>query len=87
MAKQLGVGPTLFLMSTKAMSCFFIFLTLLNFPVMGFYFLGNQNDELTQFTDLFALTSMGNVGQSGNTCGEVNLKNVYEKDPKDYGNS
>ena len=86
MAKQLGVGPTLFLMSTKALSCFFIFLTILNIPVIGFYYLGNSSDnQISQFTDIFALTSMGNVGQSGYSCGEVNVKNVYEKDPTEFG--
>lgn len=42
MAKQIGVGPALFLMSTKALSWFFLFLTILNIPVMLFYGLGNQ---------------------------------------------
>ena len=33
MARQLGVGPTLFLMSTKALAWFFLFLTCLNIPI------------------------------------------------------
>lgn len=41
MSKQLGIGPTLFLMSTKAMSWFFLVLTIINFPVMFFYYSGN----------------------------------------------
>ena len=34
MAKSIGLGPTLFLMSTKALAIFFFVLTLLNIPYM-----------------------------------------------------
>jgi len=81
MAKQLGVGPTLFLMSTKALSCFFLFLTILNVPVMAFYLSGNDSPvEYETVTDLFALTSMGNVGQTGFTCNGIDMTVAYEKD-------
>ena len=42
MARQLGLGPTLFLMSTKAFACLFFFLTILNIPVLMFYATGNS---------------------------------------------
>jgi hypothetical protein len=47
MAKQIGVGPALFLMSTRAFSWFFLFLTILNIPVMLFYGLGNRDSNDT----------------------------------------
>ena len=38
LAKSLGLGPSLFLMSTKMMGWFFLFLFLFNVPVMYFYY-------------------------------------------------
>ena len=38
LAKNLGLGPSLFLMSTKMMGWFFLFLFLFNVPVMYFYY-------------------------------------------------
>lgn len=80
MAKQLGVGPSLFLMSTKAYAWFFLFLTILNIPVMLFYVLGNDSTEIKieGFTDIFALLSMGNIGQTGFACGGLDMTNAYQ---------
>lgn len=86
MAKQLGLGPTLFLMSTKAMSWFFLFMTILNVPVMAFYLSGNDSDiKMDGVTDLFALMSMGNVGQTGLTCDGVDMTVAYEVGPRPAG--
>lgn len=38
MSKQIGVGATLFLMSTKSLAVLFFFLTIINIPVYMFYF-------------------------------------------------
>jgi len=68
-------------MSTKALSWFFLFLSILNIPVMAFYLAGNDSAvEFSAVTDLFALTSMGNVGQTGLTCGGIDMTVAYEKD-------
>ena len=40
--QQLGLGPTLFLMKTKTLAYLFLFLTILNLPVMAFYYSGNK---------------------------------------------
>ena len=37
MAKQIGIGATLFLMSTKALAVFFFVLFLINIPLLIFY--------------------------------------------------
>jgi hypothetical protein len=37
MSQEIGIGPTLFLMSTKAMSWFFLFISILSIPIMVFY--------------------------------------------------
>ena len=38
LAKGLGLGPSLFLMSTKMMAWFFLFIFLFNVPVLYFYY-------------------------------------------------
>lgn len=54
MAQQIGIGPTLFLMSTKALSWFFFFLTLVNAPVFLLYYYGHENSNLNAITTIFA---------------------------------
>jgi len=41
MAKQIGIGPTMFLMSTKALAWLFLVISIINIPVMLFYSTGN----------------------------------------------
>lgn len=38
MASQIGIGPSLYLMTTKSLACLFFLLTLINLPLMSFYF-------------------------------------------------
>lgn len=80
MAKQVGIGPTMFLLSTKAMSFFFFFLTILNLPVLYVYYNGSRvNSEASggvqveSFTDQFIKFSLGNIGQSSLSCASANL--------------
>ena len=74
MAKQIGIGPTLFLMSTKAYAIFFIFLTILNLPVFMFYSKGNPAYNKNQLIDsFFATLSLGNVGQKNEMCASENM--------------
>jgi hypothetical protein len=42
--KQLGMGPTLFLMSTRFMAWLFLLLTIINIPVFAYYFKGTTTD-------------------------------------------
>lgn len=86
MAKQIGVGPALFLMSTKALSWFFLFLTILNIPVMLFYGLGNShgNDASSLASNAFTVLSLGNVGQSSAACGETNYARIYKAETEYY---
>ena len=61
MAKQIGIGPTLFLMSTKALAWFFFFVTLVNIPVFMFFYNGSQSGT-SVIDSVFARFSLGNVG-------------------------
>lgn len=45
MARQIGVGPTLFLMTTKAYAQLFFFLSVLYIPLIFLYFVGNPHDQ------------------------------------------
>ena len=72
-------------MSTKAFSWFFFFLTVINLPVMIFFGTGNSAGEYERFTDIFAILSMGNVGQSGWTCSGVKVNQLYQKNPAEGG--
>lgn len=63
LAKQIGIGPTLFLMSTKALAWFFLAISILNIPVLMFYYKGNNDSSASQAVDgIFAKLSLGNVG-------------------------
>ena len=48
MNSELGLGTSLFMMTTKAMAWFFIFMTILNVPAMIFYYQGNDSINLTK---------------------------------------
>lgn len=60
-------------------------MSIMNFPVLVFYGTGNSAGELNKFTDLFAILSMGNVGQSGMACNNFNAQELYENNPAALG--
>jgi hypothetical protein len=77
MAKQIGIGPSLFLMSTKALAWFFLFLSIVNIPILLFYSKGNINAERSESgKNWFAALSLGNIGQSTSACGEANYAKI-----------
>ena len=84
LSQKLGVGPTLFLMSTRAMSWLFFFLTIINLPAFAYYYKGTSSDAdgestvntATGFSDYFKLLSLGNVGQSSYSCGYSNFATI-----------
>jgi hypothetical protein len=50
-------------MSTKALAWFFLFLTIINIPVLMFYSLGNDKADRNEIgKDPFAYLSLGNIG-------------------------
>lgn len=64
MARKLGLGPSLFLMSTKSIAWLFFVLSLWNLPVMAFFYSGAG----AQTDDIFAKLSLGNVGSPALVC-------------------
>jgi hypothetical protein len=83
-AREVGVGPSLFLMTQKAFAWLFIILFLINIPVMMFYSQGSGNPEdkgpeSSAITDIFGLMSLGNIGVCDYTCANINVA-MYQKD-------
>ena len=72
-------------MSTKAFGWFFLVITIVNIPVILFFGSGTQAGDSRTLTDVFAILSMGNVGQSAYACSSVEMDDFYERDPVGYG--
>lgn len=73
MSKEIGVGATLFLMSTKSLSILFFFLTIINIPVYMFYYASHPaSNTLSTPQDYFNALSLGNIGESDYACSAVN---------------
>jgi hypothetical protein len=69
MAKELGIGPTMFLMSIKQLIKLFFVFTLLNFPL--YILLSKSHDDSRGGADMntfFASFTMGALGQGEPTC-------------------
>jgi hypothetical protein len=43
--KQIGLGPTLFMMLTKSLGYFFLLMTILNLPIMWLYYSANYEEN------------------------------------------
>ena len=68
----------LFLFTMRAFAWLFIILFILNLPLIFFYVngLGPANEGRPasgQFTDVFAMLSIGNIGTSDYSCANVNI--------------
>ena len=84
MAKEIGVGASLFLMSTKALSVLFLILFIINIPVLMFYSRGtmyktNENTEsgISDYFNMFTLSNVG--GAQDTTCMEFDLKKPFKE--------
>ena len=67
----MGIGASLFLMALKAMTIFFIGLTILNYPIMTLY----MGKSYAEGMNIFQASSLGNLAQSQYTCSEVDIRN------------
>ena len=81
-AREIGIGPTLFLMTVKAFAYLFLVLTIINIPLFFFYSSGGgvatdpDEPQSTSFTDVFGIMSLGNLGVSDYTCSNLNIAKV-----------
>ena len=88
-AREIGLGPTLFLMTLKAFMWLFLFFSVIHLPLFMLYASGDQSgstgesaaadepvDESQQSfnpTSVFGWLSLGNLGVSGYTCANFNV--------------
>lgn len=76
-AREIGLGPTLFIMTQKAFMYLFLVLTVINIPLFAFYNRGGSLDNMgaqsSQFSDKLARMTLGNMGTSDYTCANVNV--------------
>ena len=76
MAKEIGIGPTMFLMSVKQLIKIFLVFTMLNMPI--YVYLSKTHDVSRTGGNIFtffASFTMGALGQGEPTCSEISLTN------------
>ena len=67
MSKEVGLGPSLFLMSANSLAWMFMLLAILNIPVYLFYYQASQWPVL-KTKDYFSKLSLGNLGTEEYAC-------------------
>ena len=79
-AQELGLGPTLFLMTMKAFFWMFVLFTIVNLPLIVLYmgqgYTGQDAEAGAQssgINDFFAKFSIGNLGTSAFDCANINV--------------
>lgn len=68
--KDLGLGPTLMLMTTRSLGYLFVILALVNIPLCMLYNSGETsiNHISISLPELFSMISLGNIGEESKTC-------------------
>ena len=64
---DIGLGPSIFLLTLKSLIVVFLMLTIINLPAIWIYYSGDQN---TNFMSEF---NLGHLGFNNYACGEENL--------------
>ena len=79
MAKQIGIGPTLFLMSARAFAWFFLLLSIVNVPLLLLYGFSREDTWLdADYLNVFSYFSLGNVGSNTFSCRTMDLGVVID---------
>ena len=75
MSKEIGIGPALFLLSSKTLIWFFILLTILNIPVYMFLYKSNQTADCSGSNPFgcFDKFTLGSIGQNDVACAHINF--------------
>ena len=73
--RDIGLGPSLYLLTLKALCKIFLSLTILNLPAFYFFYCGTEskNRDLSSMSQFFAQFAMGNLGEQGLTCSTLHL--------------
>ena len=75
LAKEIGPGPSLYLITLKKLSCFFFFVSILYIPVYLFLWFSDDTIPGT-FGDVLGKMTLGSVGKSSTTCNFMNYAKV-----------
>ena len=90
MARQLGAGPSLFLLQTKALAWFFAFVSILHFPIFASYYHGRADADEGSSGSIFTDFSLGNIGSSHIVCGVSRYAGIlygYNNDDREWFDS
>ena len=79
LSKEIGIGPTMFLLATKSLAWLFFFCTIINIPVFAFYFTSNPTTgDSMSIQDYLGALSLGNIGESQKACDRLNAAATSE---------
>ena len=63
LAKEINIGPTMFLMTAKALMKFFILMTILNIPNYFMFHRSYQGEKAKDLVQLFSMINLGSFGK------------------------
>ena len=66
--KDIGLGPTLMLMTTRSLAFLFCILSLINMPLYVIYLKNHFSFMNLSLPELFSKTSLGNIGEDSTIC-------------------
>ena len=72
---SLGEGATLYLQTMKTLCIMFVILSIINIPLYAIYSSTEKHPNWTNLSDIFKLTTLGNLGKPDLKCGYSDLKN------------
>ena len=87
--KDVGLGPSIYLLTLQNLSRLFMFITLIHLPVFFLFYAGDEKDyrQPGQVTSMLNMFSKGNLGQHQIMCSEGNLvfQDNDKNDKKEWG--
>ena len=81
--KELGLGPSMYLIFLKGLTRIFIILTLVNLPLLLIFVSGSaiEGQKLTQSEKIFGMLNIGNLGINSITSAEFEVKMSFSIAP------
>lgn len=71
MAKEIGLGPSLFLITVRKLTCFFFLVSVINIPIYMFLWFSDDTFPIT-VGDYLGKLSLGSITQSKAMCNSNN---------------
>jgi len=82
--RDIGVGPTMYLMFLKSLRNMFIILTVINLPIILIYSCGEGSQGYSGFYKFYGAMNLGNIGENFITGFRFHIGNshIYKGDLK-----